>query len=458
MTSRIKVLLLDYDSLTHDDGHFYLIGGSDVIVPFHNEDVFEFVENIADADIIPVFSRIEQHAYSEILSDFKQFVDQCSSDQTIICINHLTHVSEYYSCEHQLMQESEIIVRLQADVTGSPNVLIAHTNHKISNPIGYPNLLYTDFLWNRQVAFYVDKADKFMQLVSNNHWYPQFDGGRRSADIYQLSDLNMVCHPDRDTPFSYPNDNLCRLYLSPNRYRGAHHLRAQLSAVADQSDSCKHSSLPEVRDYLRTSLVDLLHAYPGYLSDPAMGNFLIGQGASGSLLAEQLSGQTAYGWLPMNNAYYDNSIVSIYVETVTHGTTVKSLTEKTWEPLIKGHFILPFGYHGMISDLQEKYSIKLPDWIDYSYDHHTNDLRRWAEYISEVKRVLGLGWQTLYNHKVCDAGKQLMQYNRDLFFQGYRDTLEDGLVKICDDRLNDSDVYQTLKNIINENRIPLANI
>ena len=61
---------------------------------------------------------------------------------------------------------------------------------------------------------------------------------------------------------------------------------------------------------------------------------------------------------PVHNLYYQSTYVSAYIETLTNvnpanGQVVRALTEKTYNPLIKGHFILPFGYHGLIDDLDE---------------------------------------------------------------------------------------------------------
>jgi hypothetical protein len=65
----------------------------------------------------------------------------------------------------------------------------------------------------------------------------------------------------------------------------------------------------------------------------------------------------------------------------------KTITEKTWDPLIKGHFILPFGYQGLINDIQS-YGFWLPNWIDYSYDNIYDDTERFTAYRHSVEKVL----------------------------------------------------------------------
>ncbi len=144
-----------------------------------------------------------------------------------------------------------------------------------------------------------------------------------------------------------------------------------------------HQSHP--RDFFRVELIKLLSGYPGYLSDPGRGTFLVGHGESQyQRMRPQFMGYGNLGWTPAHNAYYDNTAVSIYVETLLDAHDIERdplgcITEKTWEPLIKGHFILPFGYTGMIQDLQPLYNTHLAPFIDYTYDGPRGAVR-WATF------------------------------------------------------------------------------
>jgi hypothetical protein len=105
-----------------------------------------------------------------------------------------------------------------------------------------------------------------------------------------------------------------------------------------------------------------------------------------------------WGYSPPHVEYYKNTFLSIYGETIEYGNTIM-ITEKTWDPLIKGHFILPFSCCNFIQRLQAV-GIALPTFIDYSYDAESNDERRWQLYSAEIDRLLAMDldtWRQLWN-------------------------------------------------------------
>ena len=122
----------------------------------------------------------------------------------------------------------------------------------------------------------------------------------------------------------------------------------------------------------------------------------------------------------MANHYYNSSYISIYVETVTTGTYTKTITEKTWDPLIKGHFILPYGYSGLIKDI-ESYGFILPKWIDYSYDQELNDDRRWKKYEKSVENILSKSLEQI--DELYQKDKKILEHNRSVFFSRPYDSL-----------------------------------
>jgi hypothetical protein len=91
---------------------------------------------------------------------------------------------------------------------------------------------------------------------------------------------------------------------------------------------------------------------------------------------------------------------------------MRSITEKTWDPLIKGHFIIPYAYQGMIQDLRD-YGVKLPTWIDYSYDT-ADDTHRFEQYLQSVKQFLATDIQTL--KKLYYQDQDILLHNRQLWF------------------------------------------
>jgi hypothetical protein len=102
------------------------------------------------------------------------------------------------------------------------------------------------------------------------------------------------------------------------------------------------------------------------------------------------------GYSPPHSEYYKNTFVSIYGETIEYGNTIM-ITEKTWDPLIKGHFILPFSCCNFIQRLRSV-GIALPAFIDYSYDAEPNDERRWQLYSVEIDRLLAMDLDTWRQH------------------------------------------------------------
>lgn len=99
---------------------------------------------------------------------------------------------------------------------------------------------------------------------------------------------------------------------------------------------------------------------------------------------------------PPHNAYYTNTFVSLYGETVEYGTTTM-VTEKTWDPLIKGHFILPLSNSGFIAYLKT-WDLRFPDFIDYSYDSIEDYDQRIAAWLEEVRRLMSLSIDTWRQH------------------------------------------------------------
>ena len=124
----------------------------------------------------------------------------------------------------------------------------------------------------------------------------------------------------------------------------------------------------------------------------------------------------------MANHYYNSSYISIYIETITTGVYTRTITEKTWDPLIKGHFILPYGYSGLVKDIQS-YGFIMPKWIDYSYDQELDDRRRWEKYEQSVNLILKKSLEEI--DELYQKDKTILEHNRNLFFTRPYDTLYD---------------------------------
>jgi len=138
------------------------------------------------------------------------------------------------------------------------------------------------------------------------------------------------------------------------------------------------------REYgYRTHLFDLVKDLDGYISNRTKGIFLEQQDIVGA-------------FVPAPNKFYLNSCLSVYVESNCVRPELIHITEKTYEPLVKGHFILPFSNPGTISRIQTL-GFELPDFIDYSYDQEPDVALRFEKFKTELFRLLDLDLYQLHS-------------------------------------------------------------
>jgi len=100
---------------------------------------------------------------------------------------------------------------------------------------------------------------------------------------------------------------------------------------------------------------------------------------------------------PVPNTFYLDSYVSIYCESNFLRDDLIHITEKTFEPLIKGHIILPFSNPGTISRLVEM-GFKMPVGVDYGFDNITDPQRRFTALTDEFQRLMAEDLLQLYKH------------------------------------------------------------
>lgn len=117
------------------------------------------------------------------------------------------------------------------------------------------------------------------------------------------------------------------------------------------------------------------------------------------------------GYSPPHNLYYENTFISIYSETIEYGNSIV-VSEKTYDPLIKGHFILPFSTSGFVKYLKTL-GFQFPNFIDYSYDDIDNDQKRYNCYEQELRRLLSIDidqWKNHWNDNI-----DLLLHNKNVF-------------------------------------------
>jgi hypothetical protein len=255
-----------------------------------------------------------------------------------------------------------------------------------------------DFLFNRTKAYYSGfpfAGDPWYFAGHHNYTAPcipsHADGKRRvfiaPCRLYLDQDRTLYRKKLFDLMSRYPEDG----YRSgPGRIR---------NGAIDKSGT---------GTYLASSADDPLINYRrlGWSYDPTRNKLRLKKKAF-----KKWYGSRWGGYNPIHSRYYDDTFISIYAETLEHGSHVV-ITEKTHEPLIKGHFILPFGSRGLIAAVRHL-GFRLPDFIDYRYDQVADDARRWECYSAEVKRLMRVPmqrWRELWTSHV-----ELLRHNQRLF-------------------------------------------
>lgn len=213
-----------------------------------------------------------------------------------------------------------------------------------------PNILFNDFLWNRTKAYYT----KHQFSENTKLWY----------------------------------------YAGPENYQ----IPNQAFAVKKHIFLAPNNTHAGTRTY-RSRLVEHLKSYSnlGFISP---------------LMTESKEPFVGPGYSPPHSDYYLNSCISIYGETIESGEGI-CVTEKTWDPLIKGHFILPFSNAGFIAYLRAQ-GVEFPDWIDYSYDSVEDDALRYIVYQAEIDRILRWGvdiWATRWHDS-----RSIISHNQNLLY------------------------------------------
>lgn len=129
-------------------------------------------------------------------------------------------------------------------------------------------------------------------------------------------------------------------------------------------------------------------------------------------------------WWPVHDLYYNTSWVSIYVETLTEDSEQFCVTEKTWDPLIKGNFILPMATSGFVKYLKNL-GLEFPTNIDYSYDQEP-DRTRFQRYLESVTRAVQ---EPINNYKQQQA---ILEHNRSTILSWSYDSLWDKFIKYAE--------------------------
>jgi hypothetical protein len=221
----------------------------------------------------------------------------------------------------------------------------------------HKKIVFNDYLFNRTKAYYLG----YDFHPDTPRWY--YSG----SDNYKIID-----HPAPELKN--------KIYIAPNNSRqGKRKFRYQL-----------------VNFLLKT------HSAQGYIGDPSQ-----------ALVLPSNRHTQVLGYSPPGDIYYQDTFINIYGETIEYGSTF-AVTEKTFDPLIKGHFILPFGIYNFVKNTKDMYNFQFPEFIDYSYDQILDDESRYQAYQSEVSRLLSLDIDTWRQN--WKDNQNVIKHNQQVFY------------------------------------------
>lgn len=276
-------------------------------------------------------------------------------------------------------------------------LLVTNSQTKFNNP-DWLEVHYYDFLFNRTKAFYTGFP------FENSPWY------YAGWENYQAP-LVRNDGENKQKIFLSP----CRLYEDQNRTvfrRQLFNLMVKYKEDGFRSGPgrVKNGAIDKTPTgaYLESMTDDPLVNYRklGWHYNPQKKSLNIDLGP-----LSKWAGSRWGGYNPIHLHYFKNSFISIYAETIETGEMVV-ITEKTYDPLIKGHFILPFGCAGLVSSIKEV-GFRLPEFIRYDYDSISDDAVRFEHYAKEVRRIMRFPKQRWC--ALLDENLALLRYNQRLF-------------------------------------------
>ena len=323
--------------------------------------------NLQESQIIFTCSSIYRHSDPSLYTLLKNNALKNSAVKYVFIFFH-THIWEGHTLDFYYNE----IKRFEKYLPGK-EIFIIHTNLNFKNK---HNLIYNDFYFNRAKLYFTD--------------YKKLDLNGRLWSYYQTKktyDLNPI-----------PKEkSLTKVWLVLNRFR--------------KKDIGKDNNYIENRQYLRYCFSRFCNYENSFYGNPEEGKLIPG---------EEIN-KPWHGWQPAANKYYENSLISAYVETLVHyfpmdkkRNSVRCVTEKTFDPLIKGHFILPFAYPTFIDDCKQ-YGFQFPEFINYEYDKIINNKERFTAWKNEYLRLDSMPKSTLEN--LYKMNLSILHHNRNIFWE-----------------------------------------
>lgn len=329
-----------------------------------------FTETPDTADIIPVIISNDSNRTIEKQLDY---IGPCVKDKYIILMMH-THGSEVTN------QEQWNQYHKANWIPHCKQVYIVDINMSNKNEICY------QYHFNLEKAYYLDNFN-FKNRLHIGPW-----ATRKMFALDSLLDLSQSKPPMELKKFLI----MGRIRSDDQSLRN--HYRKQILNLANDTDCYWSNWDPNNPDLLMPE--DPIYRSKQYFYE----NFI--------------------GWHPIANRYFRSSFVSVFVETIVDASREQTsiLSEKVFDPLIKGHFILPFGFKGLIYELVD-FGFKLPDWIDYNYDNIAETELRFKAFLTSFNKIRSMDYQTLIDFYQRD--RHILEHNRSIFYNKPYDSLYD---------------------------------
>ena len=330
---------------------------------------FEFVIDVDKADIIVHHDNVTPTELKKIIKPHHVLVYL-----QIFHIEHDMSLNWFRNCIHE---------PIVSDVT--KKMILLHTSMNISDN---HNMIYYDHLFDRQKLYCTD-YDNGIELDNKVWTYSS------TKEMYSL-------HPIKKIPF--------KKFLAPMR-------------IYHVLPDYVH---PRMR-YRKKIKNFLLKTNDSFISDNNSSASFLPNAATANILPQVCEGGS---WFPIADIYYSTSLINVYTETIVSSIYgVRSVTEKSFDPLIQGNFILPFGYSGLIQDILN-YGFKLPEWIDYSYDSILDDDERFDAYMESLKKLSDHSLDHLFDLATFDL--PMLEHNRSIFYsRPYSYPLLADKIKLC---------------------------
>jgi hypothetical protein len=245
-----------------------------------------------------------------------------------------------------------------------PDAVCITNNQQLNNIVTTHRVVYHDFLFNRTKLYYLERnkiLSYYSQAQDRELRFLWCDSAKE--DSYTVNRLNST-------------KNINKYYNSAtNRIFG-------------------------FRDTVTDMLINS-YAEQGYIACRNKGFIL-----------ESDIQETQYSQLP--HYVYDNSFATIAIESTWAEPNIFHATEKTFEPLLKGCFVLPFSNPGYVDQLKTHYNFQLADIFDYTYDLNSNQLVRQEQYLTSIKKFLLYSLKNLQDY-YCE-NFDIINHNRQIFY------------------------------------------